>query len=56
MSEHATAKYYVDQSIDEPTFVGSNKNIDFNISSLSNKSHILLTFEAIDDDIVAKRV
>ena len=31
--EHATAKYFVDQSIDEPTLVRINQNKDFNNKS-----------------------
>ena len=31
LGEHATAKYYVNQSIDEPTLDGNNNDNDFNI-------------------------
>ena len=43
--EQATAKYYVDQSISEPTLVKKFKNNDFNNHSSSNISHLSLNSE-----------
>ena len=55
MGEHATVKYYVDQSIDEPIFA---KNIEKNVLMshfLSNISEISLNLEPIDDNHVATK-
>ena len=54
-SEHATAEYSVDQSLDEPNLVRKSKIDDFNNYSLSNTSQITLNLEPTDDNHVATK-
>ena len=49
---HLTAKLYVDVSIDEPSLIRNNKDIDFNIHNISNKSSITLNTQAVNDNQV----
>ena len=54
IAEHATAKKYVDQCIDNLSFVRNNKNNDFNNHSLSNISQITLNSEPTYDNHAAR--
>ena len=53
--DDANARYYIDQSIDKPTFVRNDKNNDFNNHSSTNISQITLNSEPTDDNHAATK-
>ena len=52
MDSHLTAKFYVDNAIDEPSLVRRNHDKDFNKNNLTNINSITLNTQAVNDSHV----
>ena len=50
IGEHATPKYFVDQSFNKPTLVRNNETTDSKNNSLGNISKITIILEPTDDN------
>ena len=52
IDSHLTAKFYVDNSIDEPKLVRNIQDKDFNNHNLTNVNSITLNTQAVNDNQV----
>ena len=49
IDSHLAAKLFVDNAIDEPTYVRNNQDNDFNNHNLTNINRITLNTQAVKD-------